>query len=146
MSESAVKARQSQLPDEFRQKLVLGGGAGGEDEDEDGEGGGSTVYDALGDWVQEEATKAGSIDKVDGIEIFVKAKEMGIETKHKTVLVLAQTLFNENVIIQIPKRAGIFKQVRSNPNPRPTSQKLRVANRPLVDHIRTSREGYAGRH
>ncbi|RYP02775.1 hypothetical protein DL764_005605 [Monosporascus ibericus] len=108
MSEKAVKARQNQLPNEFRQKLVLGGA---EDEDEDAEGGGSTAYDALGDWVQEEATKAGSIDKVDGIQVYIKAKELGIETKHRTVLVLAQTLFNENVITQIPKRAGIFKQL-----------------------------------
>ncbi|RYP93397.1 hypothetical protein DL770_000440 [Monosporascus sp. CRB-9-2] len=111
MSEKAVKARQNQLPNEFRQKLVLGGG---EDEDEDGEGGGNTAYDALGDWVQEEATKAGSIDKVDGIQVYIKAKELGIETKHRTVLVLAQTLFNENVITQIPKRAGIFKQLTTS--------------------------------
>ena len=111
MSEKAVKARQNQLPNEFRQKLVLGGG---EDEDEDGEGGGNTAYDALGDWIQEEATKAGSIDKVDGIQVYIKAKELGIETKHKTVLVLAQTLFNENVITQIPKRAGIFKQLTTS--------------------------------
>lgn len=111
MSEKAVKARQNQLPDEFRQKLVLGGVVG-EEEDEDVEGGGNTAYDALGDWVQGEATKVGSIDKVDGIKVFVKAKELGIETKHRTVLVLAQTLLNENVITQIPKRAGIFKQVR----------------------------------
>ncbi|RYP28727.1 hypothetical protein DL767_007070 [Monosporascus sp. MG133] len=111
MSEKAVKARQNQLPNEFRQKLVLGGA---EDEDEDGEGGGNTAYDALGDWVQEEATKAGSIDKVDGIQVYIKAKELGIETKHKTVLVLAQTLFNENVITQIPKRAGIFKQLTTS--------------------------------
>ncbi|RYP48425.1 hypothetical protein DL768_005698 [Monosporascus sp. mg162] len=111
MSEKAVKARQNQLPNEFRQKLVLGGG---EDEDEDGEGGGNTAYDALGDWVQEEATKAGGIDKVDGIQVYIKAKELGIETKHKTVLVLAQTLFNENVITQIPKRAGIFKQLTTS--------------------------------
>lgn len=114
MSEKAVKARQNQLPNEFRQKLVLGG-AGGEDEDEDGEGGGNTVYDALGDWIQEESAKNGGIDKVDGIKVYVKAKELGIDTKHKTVLVLSQTLFNENIITQIPKRAGIFKQVRFHP-------------------------------
>ena len=40
---------------------------------------------------------------------------MGIETKPKTVLVLAQALLNENVIIQIPKRAGIFKQMITSP-------------------------------
>ncbi|KAI1393904.1 domain found in IF2B/IF5-domain-containing protein [Hypoxylon trugodes] len=108
MSEKAVKARQSQLPSEFRQKLVLGGA---DDEDEDGEGGGHTVYDTLGDWIQEEATKTGSINKVDDISIYVKAKELGIETKHKTVLVLVQTLFDENIITQIPKRAAMLKQV-----------------------------------
>ncbi|CAJ2507006.1 Uu.00g081920.m01.CDS01 [Anthostomella pinea] len=107
MSEKAVKARQNQLPDQFRQKLVLGG----EEEDEDGEGGGNTVYDALGDWVQQEATKAGSVNKVDDIRVYVKAKELGIETKYKTVLVLVQTLLDENIISQIPKRAGLLKQM-----------------------------------
>lgn len=108
MSEQAVKARQNQLPSEFRSKLVIAGGGG---DDEDGEGGGYTPYDALGDWILEEAKKSGSIDKVDGIQVYVKAKELGIETKHKTVLVLAQTLFDENIIAQIPKRAGMLKQM-----------------------------------
>ncbi|KAI0873073.1 domain found in IF2B/IF5-domain-containing protein [Hypoxylon argillaceum] len=109
MSEKAVKARQNQLPDQFRQKLALGGG--GDEEDEDGEGGGNTVYDALGDWIQVEATKAGSINKVDDVQVYIKAKEFGIEAKHKTVLVLVQTLFDENIITQIPKRAGMLKQM-----------------------------------
>ncbi|KAI1484309.1 domain found in IF2B/IF5-domain-containing protein [Daldinia eschscholtzii] len=108
MSEKAVKARQSQLPSEFRQKLVLGGG---DEDDDEGEGGGHTVYDTLGDWIQEEAAKAGSINKVDDIQIYVKAKELGIETKHKTVLVLVQTLFDENILTQIPKRAAMLKQI-----------------------------------
>ncbi|KAI1094528.1 domain found in IF2B/IF5-domain-containing protein [Rostrohypoxylon terebratum] len=108
MSEKAVKARQSQLPSEFRQKLVLGGG---DEDDEDGEGGGHTVYDTLGDWIQAETAKTGSINKVDDIQIYVKAKELGIETKYKTVLVLVQTLFDENIITQIPKRAAMLKQM-----------------------------------
>ncbi|KAI8634860.1 domain found in IF2B/IF5-domain-containing protein [Xylariaceae sp. FL1651] len=110
MSEKAVKARQNQLPDQFRQKLVLGS-VGGEEEDEEAEGGGYTVYDALGDWIQEEATKTGNINKVDDIQVYVKAKELGIEGKHRTVLVLVQTLFDENIITQIPKRAGMLKQI-----------------------------------
>ncbi|KAI0021975.1 domain found in IF2B/IF5-domain-containing protein [Xylariomycetidae sp. FL0641] len=110
MSENAVKARQNQLPDQFRQKLVLGGGAG-EEEEEDGEGGGYTDYDSLGDWIQAEATKAGSINKVDDLQIYVKAKELGIESKHKTVLVLVQTLFDENIVSQIPKRAPMLKKM-----------------------------------
>ncbi|KAI1457737.1 domain found in IF2B/IF5-domain-containing protein [Annulohypoxylon moriforme] len=111
MSEKAVKARQSQLPSEFRQKLVLGGL---DEDDEDGEGGGHTVYDTLGDWIQEEAAKTGSINKVDDIQIYVKAKELGIETKHKTVLVLVQSLFDENIITQIPKRAAMLKQMTTS--------------------------------
>ncbi|KAI1335539.1 domain found in IF2B/IF5-domain-containing protein [Xylariaceae sp. FL0016] len=110
MSEKAVKARQNQLPDTFRQKLVLGG-AGGDEDDEDGEGGGNTVYDALGDWIQEEATKTGNISKVDDVQVYIKAKELGIESKHKTVLVLVQTLFDDNILTQIPKRAGLLKQM-----------------------------------
>ncbi|KAK7908262.1 eukaryotic translation initiation factor 5 [Apiospora marii] len=107
MSEKAVKARQNQLPSEFREKLVL-------DEEEEGEGGGNTAYDELGNWVLEQA-KAQGIDKVDDIEVYKKAKELGIETKHRTVMVLAQTLFNENIASQIPKRAGIFKLLVKDP-------------------------------
>lgn len=106
MSEEAVKARQAQLPGEFKQKLNMG-----DDEDEDGEASGSTVYDEFGTWIQDEATAKGSVDKVDSIDIFVKAKELGIETKHRSVLVLVQTIFDENILAQIPKRAGMMKQV-----------------------------------
>ncbi|KND92606.1 Eukaryotic translation initiation factor 5 [Tolypocladium ophioglossoides CBS 100239] len=106
MSEEAVKARQAQLPGEFKQKLSLN-----DDEDEDGEGGGNTVYDELGNWIQEEADDKGSVDKVDSVHIYLKAKELGIEGKHRTVLVFAQTLFDENICAQIPKRASMLKQV-----------------------------------
>ncbi|KAH7037751.1 domain found in IF2B/IF5-domain-containing protein [Microdochium trichocladiopsis] len=113
MSEEAVKARQSQLPGEFRKKLVLGS-AGAEDEDEDGEGGGNTVYDTLGDWIIEEAKTKGGVDNVDDVDVYVKAKELGIEGKHRTLLVLVQTLFDQNVVAQLPKRAGLLKQVISS--------------------------------
>jgi len=105
MDPAAVKARQEALPDEFKQKLSLG------DDDEDGEGAGSTVYDQLGDWIQDEAKEKGGISKVDDIQVYLKAKELGIESKHRTVLVLVQTLFNHNILTQIPKRAGMLKQV-----------------------------------
>lgn len=107
MSEQAIKDRQKNLPTEFRDKLVLGV----DDDDEDGEGAGSTVYDELGDWIQQQAEKKGGIDLVDDIQVYLRAKELGIESKHRTVLVFAQALFNENVISQIPKRTGLLKQV-----------------------------------
>ncbi|KAH8196354.1 hypothetical protein TruAng_009466 [Truncatella angustata] len=109
MSEQAVKARQNALPDEFRDRLVLEGA-----DDDDDESSGPTVYDELGNWILEQA-KANGVDNVDDIEIYKKAKELGIETKHKTVLILAQTLFDQNIVAQIPKRAGILKQFLKDP-------------------------------
>jgi translation initiation factor 5 len=107
MSEEAVKARQQQLPGEFKQKLVLNG----DDEDEEGEGGGNTVYDQLGTWIMEEAEAKGGVTNVDDIDIYVKAKELGIETKHRTILVLVQTVFDENICAQIGKRAPMLKRI-----------------------------------
>lgn len=105
VSEEAVKARQAQLPGEFKQKLNIG-----DDDDEEGAGG-STVYDELGDWIMQQAEEKGSIDKVESFDIFVKAKQLGIETKHRTVLVLVQTIFDKKIVAQIPKRASMLKQV-----------------------------------
>lgn len=107
MSEEAVRARQQNLPGEFKQKLVLNG----DDEDEDGEGGGNTVYDQLGDWIQEQSQEKGGVDKIDGVDIYVKAKDLGIEGKHRTVQVLVLTLFDDNVLAQIPKRASLLAKV-----------------------------------
>ncbi|KAF4971673.1 hypothetical protein FSARC_1551 [Fusarium sarcochroum] len=104
MSEEAVKARQASLPGEFKQKLNIG-----DDDDEEGEGG-PTVYDELGDWIQSQAEEKGSIDNVESIDIYVKAKELGIESKHRSVLVLVQTIFDKNIVAQIPKRATMLKQ------------------------------------
>jgi translation initiation factor 5 len=107
MSAEAVKARQQSLPGDFKAKLVLNG----EEDDEDAEGGGNTVYDQLGEWIQAQAEEQGGVENVDDIDIYKKAKELGIETKHRTVLVLVQTLFNENVKAQIPKRAAFLKNI-----------------------------------
>jgi len=108
VNDAAVRARQqSALQGEFQQKLVLN-----DDDDEEGEGGGNTVYDQLGDWIQDQVSEKGSIDKLDDIDIYLKAKELGIETKHRTVQVLVQSVFNEDIVAQIPKRAGMLKQVR----------------------------------
>lgn len=107
MSEAAVKARQAQLPGEFKQKLNLEEG-----DEEEGEGGGNTVYDQLGTWIQDTIAEKGSADAVESIDIYVKAKELGIETKHRTVLVLVQTIFDaDKICAQIPKRAAMLKNI-----------------------------------
>jgi translation initiation factor 5 len=107
MSAEAVKARQQQLPDDLKQKLVLGG----DDDDEDGESGGNSIYDQLGNWIASEAEEKGGVNNVDDVAIYLKAKELGIETKHRTLLVLVQTIFDDNIVKQIPKRASMLKNV-----------------------------------
>lgn len=106
MSDEAVRARQQQLSDDLKQKLVLG-----DDEDEDGEGGGNSAYDTLGNWITSEAEEKGGVDKVEDVAIFLKAKEYGIESKHRTLLVLVQTIFDDKIVKQIPARAAMLKSV-----------------------------------
>jgi translation initiation factor 5 len=107
MSAEAVKARQQQLPDDIKQKLVLGG----DEDDEDGEGGGNSNYDLLGTWIDEEAKEKGGVNMVEDVQIYLKAKELGIESKHRTLLVLIQTIFDDDIIKEIPKRASMLKSV-----------------------------------
>jgi translation initiation factor 5 len=107
MSAEAVKARQQQLPEDLKQKLVLGG----DDDDEEGEGGANSSYDQLGSWIISEAEAKGGVTKVDDVEIYLKAKELGIEAKHRTLLVLVQTIFDDDIVKQIPQRASMLKNV-----------------------------------
>lgn len=106
VSEEAVKARAQQLPDDLKQKLVVDEG----DEDGEGENGAST-YDSLGSWIIETATSKGGISNLDDVDIYVKAKELGIEGKHKTLTVLAQTIFDDDIVNQIAKRQSMLKKV-----------------------------------
>lgn len=96
MSEDAVKARQAQLPDEFKQKLNIE------------EGG--TIYDQLGDWIQEQAKAGGGIDNVKSKDIEAKAQDLGIDGRTKTILVLVQTLFDASILEQIPKRSALLQK------------------------------------
>ena len=107
MSAEAVKARQQQLPDDLKQKLVFGG----DEDDEDGESGGNSNYDLLGTWIDEEAKEKGGVNKVEDVQIYLKAKELGIESKHRTLLVLVQTIFDDDIVKQIPTRASMLKNV-----------------------------------
>ncbi|PSS12699.1 hypothetical protein M430DRAFT_68899 [Amorphotheca resinae ATCC 22711] len=110
MSAEAVRARQQQLPDDLKQKLVLGG----DDDEEEGEGGGNSSYDQLGSWILSEAEEKGGVNNVDDVAIYLKAKELGIEAKHRTLLVLVQTIFDDDIVKQIPKRAGMLKNMVSS--------------------------------
>jgi translation initiation factor 5 len=105
-SAEAVAARAKELPTDLKRSLAL------DDEDDGNEAeGGHNSYDQLGSWIDDEAKAKGSIAKVTDVDIYVKAKELGIETKHKTLTVLAQTIFDENIVKQIPIRAPMLKKV-----------------------------------
>ena len=104
VSAEAVAARAKELPTDLKNSLTL-------DDEDEGEENGHNVYDQLGTWLIEETKAKGSVTKVDDLEIYKKAKELGVESKHKTLTVLAQTLFDENIIKQkqIGKRASMLK-------------------------------------
>ncbi|EZF16295.1 hypothetical protein H112_05738 [Trichophyton rubrum D6] len=110
VSEAAVRARAQELPDDLKRTLVFNDADG----DDDGENAVASSYDQFGSWIIEEAKKS---DKgaagVSDVDIYMKAKEFGIESKHKTLSVLAQTLFDDNIVKQIPARAGLLKKVSS---------------------------------
>lgn len=107
VSEEAVKARAEQLPDDLKQSLTF------EDVEEDGdEGSGNSTYEQLGSWIiSTAASKKGGVKDVADVDIYLKAKELGIETKHRTLTVLAQTVFDKGIVAQIPTRASMLKKV-----------------------------------
>jgi translation initiation factor 5 len=104
MSEEAIRARARDLPDDLKAKLVVEG------DDEDGEGGNS-AYDVFGKWMDDMAKEKGGVDELDNVEIYLKAQELGIEKKHRTLTVLAQTLFDDTIVKQIPIRAAMLKKM-----------------------------------
>ena len=101
MSEEAIRARAQGLPDDLKKALVLEG----EDEGED------SPYDILGKWIVSE--KADNDGEINDVKVYQKAQELGIERKHKTLQVLAQTLFDANIIKknQVKAHAGLLKKV-----------------------------------
>lgn len=105
VSPEAIAARQNNLPEDFKRSLVL------DDGDEDGDEGASNSYDLLGTWIIETAKTKGDVALVEDIEIYKKAKELGIESKHKTLIVLAQSIFSDDIVKQIPQRAGMLKKM-----------------------------------
>lgn len=103
MSEAAIKARAQELPDDLKRALVIEGAEDGEDA--------AGPYDSLGKWIVEQAVAKGGVSKVEDVDIYLKAKELGIETKHRTLAVLAQTLFDDNIIKQVSPRSGMLKRM-----------------------------------
>lgn len=97
-SEEAVRARVKTLEGTLQSTLVLGGD---EDSDEDV----NSPYNQLGRWAEQNRSEVSAVD------VYKKAQDLGIEKKHKTVQVLVQTLFTENILAEIKTFAPMFAKV-----------------------------------
>lgn len=109
VSEEAVKARANQLSEDLKRALTL-------EEEEEGAGeNGLSSYDQLGSWIQSRAKSLdGGVSDVSDVDIYMKAKDLGIETKHKTLAVLAQTIFDDKIVKQISARAGLLQKMMTS--------------------------------
>jgi len=101
-SPEAVKQRVKALEGSMA-AAVLGGDDDGDDDDS-----ANSPYAVLGTWIEEnkdEDTKARSI------AIFKKAEELGIDKKHRTVTVLVQTIFTDDIVSEVDKYAALFTKM-----------------------------------
>ncbi|KAK9240976.1 domain found in IF2B/IF5-domain-containing protein [Lipomyces kononenkoae] len=94
-SEEAVRARVKELEGQ------VGGFAIGDDDESNG----NDLYSQLGNWILEQSPKPNNVD------VFKKIKELGIENKHRTLQVLAQTLFDKDILTQIEDRVPLLKKL-----------------------------------
>jgi len=95
-SADAVKARVKAV--EAGVAALSVGDDDGSDEDAD------SPYSVLGRWVEENR-------EVGPVELYKKAEELGIAKKHKTAQVIAQTLYTENAVAEIPKSLPLFAKI-----------------------------------
>ena len=107
-SEAAVKTRAEQLPTDLKKSLNINGKDADDDEEDEGQ---ENPYEQLGVWIETEAKEKGGVTKVDDVAVYKKAQELGIEKKHKTLTVLAQSLFDDAIVKQIDARAAMLKKV-----------------------------------
>lgn len=102
-SPEAVKQRVKALESSLA-ATALGGGGDDDGSDDDA----NSPYAQLGRWITENEDE----DAIArSLAIYKKAGELNIEKKHKTVLVVVQALFTENVISEVEKYAGLLAKV-----------------------------------
>ncbi|KAG2362722.1 domain found in IF2B/IF5-domain-containing protein [Suillus spraguei] len=107
-SPEAVKARAKALESQIGALSLAPAGGLGDDEGSDDDV--NSPYAQFGRWVEENKGEAG----VSAVQIYQKAQEFGVEKKHKTVLVLVQALFTEEVAKEINTyKALLAKMVTS---------------------------------
>lgn len=108
VSPEAVKARERELSAQLKNSLILGGQEGEEGGDDDDDA--DSPYGQLKAWIEEQKGQEGG-KGLDEKSVYAKAKELGIEKKHKAVLVISESLFGEDVLAQIPKYTSMLQKV-----------------------------------
>lgn len=98
-SPEAVRARMAALEAGLKNSLIVG------DDDDDEFEDPNSPYTILGKWLEENREAA-------PVDVFKKIQELGIEKKHKTVQVVVQALFTEDILSEFEKFAPVFKKVR----------------------------------
>ncbi|EJD04476.1 eukaryotic translation initiation factor 5 [Fomitiporia mediterranea MF3/22] len=96
-SPEAVKARVKALESGMQSGLLLG--------DDDSDDDANSPYTQIGQWAEENR------ETTSAVEVYKHAQDLGIEKKHKTVQVLVQALFTENIATEIPKFAPMFAKM-----------------------------------
>ncbi|KAL5518490.1 TIF5 [Sanghuangporus vaninii] len=99
-SPEAVKARVEALGGDIRSNLAIG--------DDDSDEGANSPYKQIGQWAKENRETASAVD------IYKHAQDLGIEKKHKTLQVLVQNLFTENIVSEIPKFGALFAKMTTS--------------------------------
>ncbi|KAF6754423.1 translation initiation factor [Ephemerocybe angulata] len=102
-SPEAVKARIKALEASMA-ATVLGGDDDGSDDDA------NSPYSVLGRWIDEEKDDVED-PKAFSIAIFKKAEELGIGKKHKTITVIAQALFTDDVVNEINQYGALLQKM-----------------------------------
>ncbi|KAJ3538510.1 hypothetical protein NMY22_g5128 [Coprinellus aureogranulatus] len=102
-SPEAVKARIKALEGSMA-AAVLGGDDEGSDDDA------NSPYTVLGKWIDEEREDVDD-PKAFSVAIFKKAEELGIAKKHKTVTVIAQALFSEDMVAEVTKYGALLQKM-----------------------------------
>jgi len=97
-SAEAVQARQKALEASMKNGLILNGD---DDSDEDA----NSPYAQVGHWVEENR------DDIAAVDVYRKVQDMGIEKKHKTVQVLMQSLFTDQILTELKPYAPLFKKM-----------------------------------
>ncbi|KAJ7773446.1 domain found in IF2B/IF5-domain-containing protein [Mycena metata] len=100
-SPEAVKARIKALEGSMAAAVLAGDDEGSDDDL-------NSPYTQFGNWIMEAPET--DDQKALNIAIYKKAEDLGIEKKHKAVLILV-TIFSEDVVAEIPKFAPLLKKM-----------------------------------